>query len=576
MKARNYIKLRAAPFAREMQCELQIAREARFPPAFRTTVDAAGTGATAGAAGTATAAAAVQKNNIETRSNFTQTRKFWNEEEEKHGYTDENDNASPSTPFLLFYDENKKCTNIVEEPAPQWLIEEALNRGNEVCKDYENIIFDLKNKLNETKVELEEAIRKKNFVKEKYKRIAENLQMEACKKNDVLQKRIIQICTLVLEKLRSSTLSNNKGNRFQNNNRRSSRYFGKLSKRLYKKLRVAISTSKKLKNELSKTRKELKDKSNDYESVNKCFTIFKKEMETTESNLNDLINENAFLRKKFEDMKEWMELKIGKEQNEKISVTQMRELPKYRELANLKKKSEEDCATIKQLHNKLLRSESANANKGFLLNSYKGQISDLAKEKDLFTSKIKELENELTALRTSNAQLKAKISLINEEKLNLACKMEKSETDLKEQIESQINRKHEESMQKEINAIKMKCEDAIKVLKEKLITFESKNIEYSKAIKEFLKKIHDHCDQQVNGKTNFYEDEASEREAHETACNILNMTPEELTNFMNEKPNAVNNTWPADLNKITSKRSFSDDLAKFLFKTTFDKIYTSA
>lgn len=75
-------------------------------------------------------------------------------------------------------------------------------------------------------------------------------------------------------------------------------------------------------------------------------------METTETNLNDLINENATLRKKFEDMKEWMELKIGKEQNERISVTQMRELPKYRELANLKKKSEEDCATIKQLHNK--------------------------------------------------------------------------------------------------------------------------------------------------------------------------------------------------------------------------------
>ncbi|KAF7398589.1 hypothetical protein HZH66_006486 [Vespula vulgaris] len=411
------------------------------------------------------------QNNIDTKAKFTQTCKFWNEEKLKNVYTEEKDNASRSTPSL-FYDEHKKCMSFVEEPAPQWLIEEALSRGNE--------------------------------------------------------------------------------------------------------LRVAISTSKKLKRELSKTRKELKSKSNDYESVNKCFTILKQEMETTETNLNDLINENATLRKKFEDMKEWMELKIGKEQNERISVTQMRELPKYRELANLKKKSEEDCATIKQLHNKLLRSESANANKGFLLNSYKGQISDLAKEKDLFTSKIKELENELTALRTSNAQLKAKISLINEEKLNLACKMEKSETDLKQQIESQINRKHEESMQEEINAIKMKCEDAIKVLKEKLITFENKNIEYSKAIKEFLKKIHDHCDERNSEKTNFYGSEESEREAHETACNILNMTPEELTNFMNGKPNTVNNTWLTDLNKITSKNNFSDGLAKFLFKTTLDKIYTSA
>ncbi|KAL2712378.1 putative leucine-rich repeat-containing protein [Vespula squamosa] len=54
MKARNYIKLRAAPFAREMQCELQIAREARFPPAFRTD----GGGATVAAATDAGAAAA--------------------------------------------------------------------------------------------------------------------------------------------------------------------------------------------------------------------------------------------------------------------------------------------------------------------------------------------------------------------------------------------------------------------------------------------------------------------------------------------------------------------------------------
>ncbi|KAF7401061.1 hypothetical protein HZH68_006881 [Vespula germanica] len=53
MKARNYIKLRAAPFAREMQCELQIAREARFPPAFRTSAAAATTAGAAGAAGAA-------------------------------------------------------------------------------------------------------------------------------------------------------------------------------------------------------------------------------------------------------------------------------------------------------------------------------------------------------------------------------------------------------------------------------------------------------------------------------------------------------------------------------------------
>ncbi|KAL2730092.1 putative leucine-rich repeat-containing protein [Vespula maculifrons] len=45
--------LRAAPFAREMQCELQIAREARFPPAFRTSAAAATTAGAVGAAGAA-------------------------------------------------------------------------------------------------------------------------------------------------------------------------------------------------------------------------------------------------------------------------------------------------------------------------------------------------------------------------------------------------------------------------------------------------------------------------------------------------------------------------------------------
>ncbi|KAI4496073.1 hypothetical protein M0802_008113 [Mischocyttarus mexicanus] len=467
----------------------------------------------------------IQKNNVETKTNFTQTNTICNEDKDKYIDTNENNCLSRSTPSL-FYNGCTKCINIVEEPAPQWLIEEALNRGDEVRKEYENIITELENKLSETKVELEEAIKKKSFVKEKYKRIIENVQIEASKENEALQQKIIQICTSVLEKFGSYALTNNKTNiSQQNNNHKSSKYFGKLSKRLYKKLRDAITTSRKLKNELSKTRKKLKDKSNKYKSVNNCFTLLKQEMETTEQNLNDLIAENTSLRKKFEDMKEWMEMKIGKEQNERISATQIRELPKYRELANLKKKSEEDCATIKQLHNKLLRSESANANKGFLLNSYKSQLSDLAKEKDLFTSKIKELENELTALRTTNAQLKAKISLINEEKENLTCKVEKSQTDLKQQ--------------------------------------------------EFLKIIHDHCDEPKSEKINLYGSEPSEREAHETACNILNMTPQELAIFMNGKSNTID-TWLADLNKITSKSNFSDGLAKFLFKTTLDKIHTSA
>lgn len=75
------------------------------------------------------------QNNIDTKAKFTQTCKFWNEEKLKNVYTEEKDNASRSTPSL-FYDEHKKCMSFVEEPAPQWLIEEALSRGNEVCKEY--------------------------------------------------------------------------------------------------------------------------------------------------------------------------------------------------------------------------------------------------------------------------------------------------------------------------------------------------------------------------------------------------------------------------------------------------------
>ncbi|KAK2587361.1 hypothetical protein KPH14_003078 [Odynerus spinipes] len=487
---------------------------------------------------------AVQRDNVETKAAFTQTCKSWSDQEQKNLSMEETDYLSRSTPSL-FYDDQRKW-DVVEDPAPQWLIEEALNRGNEVCKEYENIISELEKKLSETKNELGEALKKKIIVKEKYKRMLQNVKMEASKHNEALQGKIVHIYTSLLDKFEPYLL-NNKKNGCQNKNRRPSRYFGKLSRRLYKKLQIAIKISKKLKDELSRTREQLTDKSTQYESMNKCFELLKQEMESTELNLNDLIAENSSLRKKFEDMKEWMELKIGKEQNERISATQIRELPKYRELANLKKKSEEDCTTIKQLHNKLLRSESANANKGFLLNSYKGQLSDLTKEKDQLISKIKELENEVNLLRTSNAQLKAKVSLINQEKENLIGKVEKSETDLKheeqkiriyhQQIESQLNRKYEESMREEINTVKTKCENAIKVLKEQLSTFESKNTEYSKAIKEFLKKIHDHCMEQVD--QSFFKNEASEREAHETACNILNMTPEELATFMNERSSTV-------------------------------------
>lgn len=135
------------------------------------------------------------------------------------------------------------------------------------------------------------------------------------------------------------------------------------------------------------------------------------------------------------------------------------------------------------------------------------------------------------------------------------------------------NKKCEETVQQEVNLVKADYEETIKTMKVKVFVAENQNIEYSKAIKvplnctglirkylckmgeirskisfpyqriylpyiilnqDFLKKVYNHqSDQEIQRSRK--EDEASEKEAQETACNILNMTPEELTGFINEK-----------------------------------------
>ena len=50
-----------------------------------------------------------------------------------------------------------------------------------------------------------------------------------------------------------------------------------------------------------------------------------------------------------------------------------------------------------------------NANKGFLLNSYKSQLTEVTKERDQYINKKKELESENNSLRTKNVKLKAKV-----------------------------------------------------------------------------------------------------------------------------------------------------------------------
>ena len=137
-------------------------------------------------------------------------------------------------------------------------------------------------------------------------------------------------------------------------------------------------------------------------------------------------------------------------------------------------------------------------------------------------------------------------------------------------METQYAKNWEELMQKEVDAIKAKYEETVKSMKVKMIATESQNVEYSKAIKEFLKKLYEYRIDHESQK-NPNGDEASEKEAHEIACNILNMTPEELSGFINGKiPNSVS-SWMGELGRIISRNNFSEGLSKFLFKKTMKK-----
>ncbi|KOC66299.1 hypothetical protein WH47_07368 [Habropoda laboriosa] len=457
------------------------------------------------------------------------------------------------------------CTN--NDPAPQWLIEEALNREAEVCKEYETMISNLEAKLAQTRQELEEAITAKLNVKEKYKRYLENAKTEAREENEVLQEKIVRICTSVLENFGPRSLDRRGNICYQIKYRRRLKCHERISTKLHTKLRMAVAKSTKLKRELAAARKTVKNKSEEYESISKCFGQLKQEMEVTETNLNNLIAENLSLRKKMEDTRDWLQHTVGKERH----TAHFRDMHKNRELTSLKKKVEEDSATIAQLRNKLVRSESANANKGFLLNSYKSQLADLNKEKTQLMSRLTGLENQISAVRNSNSQLKGKISVLNFEKDKLLTDNEKSKTNITQKMETKCDKKCEETVQYEVETIRSKYEETIKSMNTKMAFTKNQNNEYSKAIKEFLKKLYEH---HRNHKTprSSYESDASEKEAHETACNILNMTPDELTGFINGKASNSTNPWLVELNRIIATSYFSENLSMFLLKKTMKKV----
>lgn len=108
----------------------------------------------------------------------------------------------------------------------------------------------------------------------------------------------------------------------------------------------------KLEQELATTRATLKTETEKCESVRECFEKLRQEMDASEVNLNKLISENLELRKRIEDTREWVQHNMNKENHERNNTTHFRDMHRSRELANLKKKAEEDFATITQLRSR--------------------------------------------------------------------------------------------------------------------------------------------------------------------------------------------------------------------------------
>ncbi|CAD1471464.1 unnamed protein product, partial [Heterotrigona itama] len=458
--------------------------------------------------------------------------------DEKNLYDEAATDANHIGPSCVYLKQKQSSVFCIDEedPAPQWLIEEALARGTEVCKEYETIISELEAKLSRTKEDLEDALKARFIVKEKYKRLLENARTQARRENELLQENIVRICTSVFENFGPRSMDRRNTACYQIKSHRKLNCRQRITNKLRRKLRTAMTKSNKLKRKLAMTRKKLRSKSEEYESISKCFDQLKQGMEATETNLNNLISENLSLRRKIDDTRDWLEHNVGKQHY----TGHFPDACKSRELANLKKKVEEDSATIAQLRNKLVRLESANANKGFLLNSYKAQLTDLTKEKNELLSKVNSLENEIGNTRNSNSQLRAK-------------------------IEIQCAKKCEETVQLETETIKNKYEETIKFMETKLLATKSQNVEYLNAIKEFLMKVYEQRNDREAQKSN--ESESGEKETHETICNILNMTPDELSGFINGK-NTKNsdNPWIVELNRIVSTNQFSKDLSKFLLR----------
>ncbi|XP_066590871.1 testis-specific gene 10 protein-like [Prorops nasuta] len=407
-----------------------------------------------------------------------------------------------------------------DEPAPQWLIEEALNKGKEICTEYETTISKLQRELNQTKSQLKETIEQKDVTQYQFERALGNMKSEAEKQYEAMQEKIVDICTSILDKFQSSIIYDDTD--YKHNRR--AKHCGELSKNLRKKLQRNSKTLARMKTELRITRTALREKSESFETLNKWFVKLKLQLDTTEVSMRELLAENSLLHKKNEQSKECIECKTRKEPDDKNNPSLIKELQKSREIINLKKKAEEDNITITQLRNKLQRLESAHNNRGILLSNYKNQINDLEKGKDQHENKIKQLENENNNLRSTVVQLKSKASYLTKEKSKLL--------------------KDVQALQRKAEALNINYNNELIFMKNNLEISNNCNIEYYNAFKEFLMKM----------------------KSYEEKIDAI-----ETTEKSDEGKGTITQNWKEDLRDIISQKSFASNLAEFLFQHLVSK-----
>ena len=90
--------------------------------------------------------------------------------------------------------------------------------------------------MDSTKIELADALNEQLIIKNKYKKAIKNAKAAANKERDELQQKIVQICTTVLEKFGPNAFCKNKAKIRAKKHKNYFQHFGKLSRKLFRKV----------------------------------------------------------------------------------------------------------------------------------------------------------------------------------------------------------------------------------------------------------------------------------------------------------------------------------------------------